>query len=226
MNDIILKLSKESLKRFRRDMRLLTLSPDKKKQVIQRTAWRIKDNAKKAVNQQRSPDGKPWEKRKVGKGKMLKRRAKFLNTKMQGNNTGVLGYKNKKSSELSAEHQYGLEVELAKNQKLTLGDKIQLIKNKNNPCSDSQAKKLKDLGYQIRLKGGRRKNASLREIKARLTMGQAGLIIRLMSKALNQNKQSAVNGKIKLPARPFLDENTQHNAEIMAAELAKVLTLK
>ena len=98
-----------------------------------------------------------------------------------------------------------------------------MITSKNEQASDSQAKKLRDLGYQIVLKGGRKKRAGIREIKERLKRGQAGIIIRLMSKKLGKDKTGSKNGKIKMPERPFLDEDAQRNAEIMTAELIKLL---
>ena len=223
MSEILAQLSQRSYKRLQHDMRLLSLSQEQKKQLFQRTLWRMKDKAKKSVSQQQSPDGKQWAKRKVGTGKMLKRRARFLKSKLEGVNRAKLGYSVAETAILSAEHQYGLEVELAKNQKLTAQERQILQTSKNEQASDSQAKKLRDLGYQIVLKGGRKKRAGIREIKERLKRGQARIIIRLMSKKLGKDKTGSKNGKIKMPERPFLDEDAQRNAEIMTAELIKLL---
>lgn len=227
MSNIQAALSRNSYRRLKRDMSLLSLTKEQKTRLFQRTLWRMKDKAKKAVREQRSPDGTPWQKRKKGSGKMLKRRARFLKSKPDGENRAKLGYSVAKTAQISAQHQYGLEAELVKNQKLTAAEKKILQFAKDKQVTDSQAKKLRDLGYHIILKGGRKKRASMREIKAQLKQGQAGLIIRLMSKKSNEknkDKSSSNNGKIKMPARPFLDENTQRNAEIMTAELIKLLT--
>ncbi|MBE2895574.1 phage virion morphogenesis protein [Pasteurellaceae bacterium HPA106] len=218
-------LTQSSIKRLKTDFKLLTLSREKKRQVLQRTAWRMKDKAKKAVSQQKSPDGKSWEKRKKGSGKMLKHRAQYLKTKGQGANKVKMGYTIPSSARIAAEHQYGLEVELASNSKLTTADRVRLNKIIHNPATAKQADKLRTLGYQIQLKGGKKKRATIRDIQNRLTVGQAGLIIRLMNEKLKKEAQAAKSqgGKIKLPERPFLDENTQRNADILSQELGKVL---
>lgn len=223
MSGILAGLTKASYNQLKRDLKILSLSKSKKKELFQRVTWRIKDKAKKSVSRQQDPDGTPWKPRKVGKGKMLKHRAKFLNSKISNGNRATIGYKNKETSIISAEHQYGLDSKLKENKKATEEQKAKLLATKNDPCSDPQAKKLRDLGYQIRLKGGKKKRANLREIKTRLTKGQAGLLIRLLKNNHSDNRQKAVNGKIKMEKRTFLDENVQRNAEIMTQELDKIL---
>ena len=53
-----------------------------------------------------------------------------------------------------------------------------------------------------------------------MSRGQAGLIIRLMEK--KQGKQKPQKVMYQMPARPFLDENEQRNAEIITKQLLKV----
>ena len=47
MSEILAQLSQRSYKRLQHDMRLLSLSQEQKKQLFQRTLWRMKEKDKK-----------------------------------------------------------------------------------------------------------------------------------------------------------------------------------
>lgn len=219
------------IERIKNTLKYLNLTPKLRKDVLQRVLWRMKDNAKQAVSQQRTPDGKPWAPRKrklqggVRQNKLLKLRAKRLNSKVeQQAKIGRLHYSESKDGEIGAIHQYGLPVSTAPTEK----DKAILEKLKaqnHEPATPKQARRLKELGYQVsngKTKHGKRKfkKVRMKTIKETMSRGQAGLIIRLMEK--KQGKQKPQKAMYEMPARPFLDENEQRNAEIITKQLLKV----
>ncbi|WP_115586721.1 phage virion morphogenesis protein [Actinobacillus lignieresii] len=216
---ITITANQKSLNALRNDLRVLALPSDIKKQIIQRTAWAIKNDALKNVRRQQSPDGKSWEKRKVGTGKMLLHRARYLNSKLDGDAKGLLYYKLQRTAEISAIHQYGLEDTVSQNQ----NDKNKVEADKNDPVTPQQVTRLLALGYQIR-KRGKYRNATASEIKRSLSMAQAGLIIRVLKKKLSSATNSGKGLKIKMPERPFLDTNEQRNGNRMREQIEKVLT--
>ena len=198
---------------------------------MQTVLWRLKDNAKKNIKAQKTPDGKAWEPRKrqkksARKKKMLKFRAKYLNSKIENQgNQGRLHYADKKGGEIGAVQQKGLTVATGQTAKEQAALKKLLEQNKQ-PATQKQANRLKELGYTMttgkRGKDGKlkRKTATNKYIKTSISKGQAGLIIRLLEKKQGINTRRGLKS-YKMAARPFLDEDEQRNAEIVTKELLK-----
>ncbi|RDE97947.1 phage virion morphogenesis protein [Aggregatibacter aphrophilus] len=231
MAKILIGLKPETVKRFKETMMYLRLTPQMRKKVMQKALWRMKDVAKKNVSAQKTPDGKPWKPRKrqkkgVRKNRMLKMRAKYLNSKLeQQGNVGILHYTDAKGGEIGAIHQHGLTVNVEQTAKDKKNLEKILAQNKE-PATPQQAKRLKELGYTA-TKGGRgkngklkRKKATVRDIRSSLSKGQAGLIIRMMEKKQGINIRRGLKS-YKMTARPFLDEDETRNADIITEELLK-----
>ncbi|MBN6067871.1 phage virion morphogenesis protein [Aggregatibacter actinomycetemcomitans] len=228
---IALKPKSDSVARVKRTLMYLRLTPQQRQKVMQKVLWRLKDNAKKNVSAQRDPDGKAWKPRKrqeksARKNKMLKFRAKYLNSKIESQgDLGRLHYNDQKGAEIGAVHQKGLTVEVKQTAKEKAALEKLLAQNKQ-PATAKQAKRLKELGYTEatakRGKNGKlkRKKATAKNIRATMSQGQAGLIIRLLEKKQGINTRRGLKS-YKMTARPFLDENEQRNAEIVSKELLK-----
>ncbi|MFQ1022506.1 phage virion morphogenesis protein [Avibacterium paragallinarum] len=222
--------TKETLKQFKSLANYFRLSPKIKQQTMQRVLWRLKRKTEQNVTRQQTPEGKPWKPRKKPrkglKNKMLRRRGQYLNSKLEFNgNQGRLTYTNKRSAQVAAIHQYGLEVTNIQNKQ----DKIhleRLLKQNNQKATPKQAKRLKELGYTVstgkKLKNGKtkRKNASMKDITSRLSRGQAGLIIRMIEEKQGIKIRRGLRS-YKMTKREFLDENEQRNAEVITEELFK-----
>ena len=231
MAKILAGLKPETVKRFKETMMYLRLTPQMRRKVMQKVLWRMKDNAKKSVSAQKTPEGKSWVPRKrqeksVRKNRMLKMRAKYLNSKLeQQGNVGILHYTDAKGGEIGAIHQYGLTVNVEQTAKEKKALEKLLAQNKE-PATPQQAKRLKELGYSVS-KGGRgrdgkkkKKKATGRDIRSSLSKGQAGLIIRMMEKKQGINIRRGLKS-YKMAARPFLDEDETRNADIITEELLK-----
>lgn len=221
----------ESLERFHNTMKYLRLSPQERNKTMQKILWRMKDNAKKNVTHQRTPDGTPWKprlrKRKgVTANKMLKQRGKQINSKLERQGEqGRLHYADNEWAKISAVHQYGLRVDVEENKQDNARLK-KLLEQNDQPATPKQAKRLKELGYKVssgkRNKTGKLKykKTSGKNIRQTLSRGRAGLLIRILEEKQGINIRRNLSS-YKMTARPFLDENTQRNAEIITDELFK-----
>lgn len=232
MTQIAFRPKSDSVARVKRTLMYLRLSPQQRQKLMQTVLWRLKDGAKKNVAAQKTPDGKAWEPRKrqeksARKNKMLKFRAKYLNSKIENQgNQGRLHYADKKGGEIGAVHQKGLTVPTGQTAKEQAALKKLLEQNKQ-PATAKQAKRLKELGYTEatakRGKNGKlkRKRATSKSIRSTMSQGQAGLIIRMLEKKQGINTRRGLKS-YKMAARLFLDEDEQRNAEIVTKELLKV----
>ena len=152
MTQIAFRPKSDSVARVKRTLMYLRLSPQQRQKLMQTVLWRLKDNAKKNVTAQKTPDGKAWVPRKrqeksARKNKMLKFRAKYLNSKIENQgNQGRLHYADKKGGEIGAVHQKGLTVATGQTAKEQAALKKLLEQNKQ-PATAKQAKRLKELGY-------------------------------------------------------------------------------
>ena len=211
-------INPKSFNDFKKDIELLMLPDKEKKKIIIQTLRRMKDITKDKASNQMTPTGLRWKPRKHGNYKMLRSIAKKLS--VEGDNKkGRLYFKLNKTARIAAEHQYGLD------NHFNVSDFKDRRAN-SEPCTSRQAKKLKDLGYRIpvgRTKTGRTKwkNATIKEIKIKLTIDQAGVIIRKM---MNTGKGRGLKSWI-IPTtkRPFLDERQTINAEIMRNIVLEVI---
>ncbi|MEH8030154.1 phage morphogenesis protein [Gallibacterium anatis] len=211
-------LTAESIKSLKRTVKLLSLPKEKKTKLLKMALKQIKDEAKEHIKKQETPDGKKWAERRSGSNKkMYRRRGTLLNIIKNDGNEAKLGYRGKKNQLISVVQHYGQEMTVSVNAR-TLEKLRRQLASQSDPCSTAQARKLKSLGYKIKNKKGKEVSPSIKSIQARLTKGQAGLIARILK---NKNE----GGKKGTPARPALNTNTQHNAEILTEVIEKVLKI-
>ncbi|WP_458118781.1 phage virion morphogenesis protein [Mannheimia haemolytica] len=109
------------LGQIKRDFKILTLTPEKKKTILNGTLTSIRKNLMQNKNAQQSPDGQAWQQRakakfkttKTGKKKPLKMLSRIqiaLMKKAMGNEGAIL-YRNKISARIAEEHQRGAILE-------------------------------------------------------------------------------------------------------------------
>ena len=228
---ILMGLKPGAVEKLKHTLLYLRLTPKMRNQVMQKVLWRLKKNAEKNVTHQQSPEGKAWAPRKkklkggVRKNKLLKESAANLNSKLeQQGERGKLFYKNSHWAKVRAIHQYGLEVPVKQTEK----DKKaleKLLAQNNQPATPQQARRLRELGYQVRngkTKTGKQKykKVRLKSIRQTMSRGQAGLIIRMMEKQKGINIRRGL-ASYKMAKREFLDENLKRNADIITEELLK-----
>lgn len=208
-------LTPESMRAFLRDLDVLALPREKKKEILVRSLQMLKRQTVSHAANQREPSGAGWKPRKNGTAKMLRRIAKLFNTQANSNQ-GQLYYKNNKTGQIALEHQEGLEHEFKKTDFKNRND----IGKGTDPATLRQAKKLRDLGYSIAA-GKRRRRLSIHEIQQQLTRDRAGVIIRKMTNV--GNGKGLTKWIIPTVKRPFLDERAAENAKLVSEVLEKYL---
>ncbi len=203
-------------------------SPLLRKRIINNAAKSIIKSSRSRTDKQVTVDGAPFGKfsentnhRRPRKGKrqfdkrMLSRLVRKLSVINQTDNSAEVGWKNTVQSNIAAKHQFGFTQTVNKSDQ----KKNDQNKKKDDPATRSQAKSLLDVGYKVKRKEGKGgwKSPTIKWITQNLTIGRAGLILRL----LRGTKES---WQTKAPARPFLgitESDLQEIATSIKAEIEK-----
>lgn len=172
--------------------------PRKKRVWMLKTLGRWeKANARKRIQQQKDIHGRALAPRKSNKrSKMMRRMSKGLTPYVRGGNTLDLTWGNKLTARIAARHHLGQSQKVtAKEMQSKYG-----TQNPKEPCTRSQARKLRELGFEIKRKKGKgAKKPSLKWITENINKGKAGLMIRIMKK-----EPSKTAWKIPLAERKIL----------------------
>ncbi|EQA4235396.1 hypothetical protein ACX2XH_001503 [Serratia marcescens] len=211
-------------KRQLKEMRQALAAADLKPKQRQRLLWRIAKlglivAAKRHQRNQVTPDGRPWPKRKRGKGKMLRQLPKLLHVREMPEREAVRiylrgGHYRNNSGPVSAGligavHQGGASIPMSIGQ-------MPRPKQNGKPALVRQAKRLRALGYKV-WKNGRYVKASSRQIMETMSMAQAGLLIKKL-----RGKPTKSTWKIDIPARVFLGVSDTEFNNILARQLQAI----
>lgn len=221
--------TQKSLADFKRTMLYMRLPEKERKRVMQKVLWRLKDIAKKSVNNAQAPDGTKWALRKKVKSKkksenkLLRKAATLLNSKLIDNLNGELNYQKSKTAQIFHEHFYGEEVKVKQSKEEKKAHK-KIMSHNHEAATEEQGKRLKQLGYQKtkKLKNGKVKTTtpSAKAIAKMMTRGQAGLLIRLREQQLGIDVRRGLKS-YKLPKRQFLETREKEVSDIITEEVFK-----
>lgn len=163
--------------------------------------WEIR-NVKSRIKRQKDTQNRAFEKRKKGKGAVL---TSFTNGMEPYVKNGAkdldLTWKSRIKASKAAVHQQGMEETVTASQHIKSQNKKFGKPDYDAQATDDQAHALRRLGYKIRRKGGGYNRLSKRNIQKRLTVGQAGLIIRQLRTGSSKGKSSWT---IETPKRELL----------------------
>ncbi|MCW7761688.1 phage virion morphogenesis protein [Photorhabdus luminescens] len=212
------QLNRNQLKALQNALSDLELLPKKRQRLLWRMAkYGVIQAAKRHVRNQQSPDGGRWTARKSPwRKKMLRNMPKLLHIRemperdvvriyLQGGHyrngkqqvpAGVVGYA----------QQNGMRVQVSRRQ-------VQKRVDRERMATIKQAKKLRDLGYQVR-KGQRWRKPPIKEITAKMKFIQAGILIRELNGEAVKNSWS-----FDVPAREFLGMNDEAFSRALARQL-------
>jgi len=184
-----------------RKLKLLQLPPAKRKRLMGQVARKVRSASRGRLRAQRGLDGAPWAPRKSGrKQKMLRKVGRQMKTYYQPD-SGKVAFDGTVIGRIARAHQDGIP-------EVMTADKMRRIHGQPDysaAATTAQAKALRAEGYKARKKSGKGyRNASIREIKDTLTLGKAGIILRLM-----RDKPSKQRWVIPLPERSFLGATGQ-----------------
>ncbi|MFB2670176.1 hypothetical protein ACE02U_15515 [Shewanella xiamenensis] len=182
---------------------LLKLPSAKRIRILKTLGRYERALARKRIRTQTTVDGGQFEARANGKkGRMLKRLGKTLEPFVKNANRLELKHKAALTGRIAALHQDGGSEQMSASRMA----RIHGTPDYNAPCSRSQAKALSAEGYKVRkAKGNGYRRASLNEIMATLSQGQAGVILRSM-----RDKPNKQRWEIPVAARPFLGDSADN----------------
>lgn len=173
-------------------LRALRLPAGKRRTINRALTRKVASFSRVRIRQQRGLDGRAWEARKTGRGKMLRGLSKRMQIQAhsEGGKIRFMGGK------VAYKQQHGFKetFDADKAAKRYGGSG----NTDNKPATRSQARRLKALGYR-RKRGKRYSKPTQAWIMRNMSMGQAGAIIRAMAGGTRKDEWT-----VELPARSFL----------------------
>jgi len=177
---------------IKQQLRALRLTANKRRTINRALARKVASYSRVRIRQQRGLDGQAWEGRKQGRGKMLRGLSKRM--QVQANSeTGKIRFSGGK---VAYRQQYGFQ-ETFDSAKAAARDNVSGDPFEG-PATRKQARRLNALGYRRR-RGKRYTKVTQAWIMKNMTMGQAGVIIRLMSGKADKSQWDVI-----VPPRSFL----------------------
>lgn len=206
MSDPALSIDTDKKARLRLNdqLEILCLPTAQRRMLLRDIAKQTRADAQKNIREQQTVSGQPMAPRaNKTKRKMFRKLAKGMVTKVPTDHTAVVTWKNAGQAKVADRHHRGIpEHFTAKKAAKTYG-----VPDYSKPATVTQAKALNQEGYRRpvarkRGKGGAiLKKVPVKWIMDNMTLGQAGLILRLMRTKKRRGKQQ---WDINLPARPIL----------------------
>lgn len=195
----------------------LTLPPRKRQQILRNAGRRFRDQSVKRVKRGRNTDGKKWQEPKSKRifKRINQKKRTFIATTP---NQVTIGYKKSRTGRIARAHQEGVT------EKYSVKKAKEHLKNAAVPdyredATRAQAKELKELGYKCWDKENKKyKSPTLNQIMQTLTLGKAGLIIRLLRAEKRQNADKKTDWTIKRHKRDLLG-NTSRQHKVNTAKL-------
>ncbi|UTM59218.1 hypothetical protein L4174_021155 [Photobacterium sp. CCB-ST2H9] len=185
----------------RKALEALALPPKKRFWLLKDLGrWEIRQT-KSRIRRQKDVNGKPFEKRKQGEDPVLASFTQGMEPYVQDRVTLNLTWKRKLKGSKAAANQLGFIEHQSAAKHIKKMNRRFGEPDYGAPATDKQAIALRRLGYKLKRKGGGYNRLSKRNIAKRMTIGQAGVIIRMMRTGSRKGKQSWT---IENPQREFL----------------------
>lgn len=212
---------------LRQQLRALTLAPGHKKQLYFRLARDVIRESRQRTRAQKEIDGSQFAPRKNGNKKVLRkilRTARVVKSTPRG---ATAGWPNSLTGRIASAQQHGIT------ERHTAASAARAARKRGEPdysapATTLQARALIAEGYKRysgKFKSGKKagqskgKRVSARWITENLTVGQAGLILRLL-----RDKQPKQSWQTVTPARPFLGVNRQQIPEMSRKIIHEITT--
>lgn len=187
-------------------LKLLQMSAGRRRRLLSNLGRKVRVNSRKRLRTQTDLNGQAFQERSSKSRKAMLRglskrmHVKASETEVEIGFTGVAGI-------IARKQQDGIS-------EIMTADKAARINGSTDykaPCTRSQARSLRDAGYKVRRSSGKGwRRASMKEILATMTQGQAGLVLKTL-----RNQQSKKQWEIPLPARSFLGVTDRERTELV-----------
>lgn len=190
--------------RLHEQLDLLSLPTPMRRRVVRKMALEVRKGTRANIRAQKTVSGAAMEPRKAGRArrKMLRGLGRGMRVRVTSPESAEVGWPNRLTSHIAYRHQTGQP------ETWTAGKarKVYGVPDYKSPATRAQAKSLIAEGYRLRVRKQRGKGCALRRVSQRwirenLSLGQAGVILRMMRDGKRKGKQ---RWEMRTPARPFL----------------------
>jgi len=197
---------------------LLTLNPNKRRRILRGAGRKVRRDSKARLKDQRDLSGSAWKVRSDGRKKrMLSKLARNIQVHTSPNDAKVT-FGNPRIGKIARAHQEGITQRMTSSQAV----KMYGTPNYDDGATRKQAKALRSAGYKVRNKRGKGwKTPSLKWITENLTIGKAGLVLRI----LRGNKKGKSSWDIKLAKRSFLGQSQSESKQLKNYMLDEAMRL-
>ncbi len=208
MSLVITPNSKNALT-LKQQLVMLALPANKRVALLKKLGRSQRAKARQRIREQKTVTGQKFTPRAHGKNnKMLKRVSRRLEPYVKSTNRLELKHQSNQAGRVAAFQQEGGTEKFTADK----AKKLNGTPDYQSPCTRRQAKALAREGYKVRKgKGKRYRRASITEIMERMTLGQAGKVLRLM-----RDIKDKPSWNIQVSPRPFLGDTPANvQAEIV-----------
>lgn len=166
---------------LRQQMQLLKLPAARRKRMLGQIGRKVRVYSRKRLRGQRGLDGQPWEKRKEQKHKknnqkMFRKFSKGLAVYSSADKVDIT-FSNYVTGLIAKKHHEGIDELMP----AARAEKQKGVPDYDAPATRRQAKRLREAGYRVRrAKGKGWKVPSIKHIVETMTLGQAGMVLRMM----------------------------------------------
>ena len=211
---ITLSVDDKALLQMTQSIALLALPTGSRKRILIKTGQAVRRQARSNLGKQKTVEGKSMERRKSGKGRVLRKIGKAMTTQTTDTSVSVT-WNDRIQGEIAYRHQYGIPEKFSNKKMAAIYGKPDY----KQPASRKQAKELLSSGFRLyagktRSNRVKTKKPSIKWITENLSMGYAGYMVRALS-----GKQGKTSWIINTPARPFLGVTPEDGTAILAQEL-------
>ncbi len=222
MAESLLKFDPDSKSTLRllSQIEVLSMKPARRKQLLRKIGKEVRSDVRQNIRKQKTVAGTSMEPRAQKKRRrMFSKMPKGLVTKVKSDHQADITWKQPGQARLAFQHHHGI----SENYTAGKAARVNGTPDYKKPATPAQAKALVKAGYRRpvarkRGKGGAiLKRVPQRWIRENMTIGQAGLVLRLMRTGTDKGKQSWT---IDLPKRPILGA-TPADANIYLAVMAQ-----
>lgn len=190
--------------RLMEQLDMLTLPPKERRKFLRKVIGDIRRQSKENVRAQRTVDGAPMPPRKHGrrKRKMMKGLGRTVEEKVTGDYSAEVGWRKSGPARTAYRHHHGVPEDWSRGR----ARKAYGTPDYKKAATKRQARSLIREGYRAprrkkRGKGITLKRVSKKWIEENMSLGQAGVILRLMRTGTRRGK---TRWTVDVPARPFL----------------------
>lgn len=218
--DLIMRTPQRDMLRLMDQIAVIGMKPAQRRRTLRIIGKQTRDNVRVNVRKQRTIRGRAMAPRaNRRKRKMFRRLPKRMVTNVRNDHQADVTWKHGGQAMTAYRHHHGIPENYTAKKAARIYGKPDYSK----PATPAQAKALNREGFRRRVKRQRGKGGAVLKrvpqkwIRENMSMGQAGLILRLMRTGNRKGKQ---NWKIPVPERPILGA-TPKEAETYLTAMAE-----